>query len=381
MKLPPLALYIHIPWCVKKCPYCDFNSHQGGGVGDALPEDGYLDALLVDLDNDLSLLEDRRTLCSIFIGGGTPSLLSGDFYRRLLRAINARLTLADGIEITLEANPGAVDAQRFAGFVDAGINRLSLGVQSFSDAALTALGRIHSADEALCAFELARGSGFENINIDLMHGLPGQSLEAGLADLSRACSLGAEHISWYQLTIERNTEFYKRPPALPDEGLLGEIFQRGLQRLAESGYRQYEVSAFSRQERCSQHNTNYWKFGDYLGIGAGAHGKLTTADGRILRRWKRRMPSEYLQATDKLAGSKQLSVEDLPLEFMMNALRLNEGFSPALFEARTGLGFAALAAPLADLQREGLLEVGPDRVRTTARGHLFLDDVLARFIP
>ncbi|MEC9482594.1 MAG: radical SAM family heme chaperone HemW, partial [Halomonas sp.] len=303
-QLPPLSLYVHVPWCVRKCPYCDFNSH-GVGRSAELPEDGYLTALLADLDADLALAG-QRELTSVFIGGGTPSLMSADFYGRFFAALNERLALSRDCEITLEANPGTVEQRRFAGYREAGINRLSIGVQSFQPAQLEALGRIHSGTEAERAVTSARCAGFDNINLDLMHGLPGQDVAQAIDDLEQALALSPEHLSWYQLTLEPNTEFHSQPPRLPEDDTLWDIQDAGHQRLEQAGYNRYEISAYARPGRRSRHNLNYWRFGDYLGIGAGAHGKLSRpgASGTldIERRWKSRQPDAYLRRLDDPRG-------------------------------------------------------------------------------
>lgn len=375
--MPPLGLYIHIPWCVKKCPYCDFNSHEHHST--QLPETNYLNALINDLDSELTEVDGQREIHSVFIGGGTPSLLSGNFYIQLFAALNQRLLFSADAEITIEANPGAVDEANFKGFIDAGINRISLGAQSFSDAALNRLGRIHDNQSIYHAFETARNCGFDNINIDLMHGLPEQSLAEGLDDLKAAFELSPEHISWYQLTIEKNTVFYNQPPTLPVENILDNLFMTGLDALAGAGYQQYEVSAFARDSKQSRHNKNYWRFGDYIGIGAGAHGKNSGSDGSISRRWKTRSPSDYLNTDKKLAGSTLIAKEDLPLEFMMNALRLNQGFTPQLFEQRTGLSFSKVKNSIVQLQAQGLVDTSGEHYHTTQKGRLFLNNVIAKF--
>lgn len=375
--MPPLGLYIHIPWCVKKCPYCDFNSHEHHST--QLPETNYLNALINDLDSELTEVDAQREIHSVFIGGGTPSLLSGNFYIQLFAALNQRLLFSADAEITIEANPGAVDEANFKGFIDAGINRISLGAQSFSDAALNRLGRIHDNQSIYHAFETARNCGFDNINIDLMHGLPEQSLAEGLDDLKAAFELSPEHISWYQLTIEKNTVFYNQPPTLPVENILDNLFMTGLDVLAGAGYQQYEVSAFARDSKQSRHNKNYWRFGDYIGIGAGAHGKISGSDGSISRRWKTRSPSDYLNTDKKLAGSTLIAKEDLPLEFMMNALRLNQGFTPQLFEQRTGLSFSKVKNSIVQLQAQGLVDTSGEHYHTTQKGRLFLNNVIAKF--
>ncbi len=380
MQVPPLGLYIHIPWCVKKCPYCDFNSHESNIGETGLPEAAYLKALLEDLESELTHFDVKREISSVFIGGGTPSLLSGNFYQALFEQLRSRLSFSGQAEITIEANPGAVDEANFAGIRAAGVNRLSLGAQSFSNASLKRLGRIHDSESIYRAYRMARSSGFDNINIDLMHGLPGQTLVDGLADLDAAFALAPEHISWYQLTIERNTVFYNRPPTLPIEDIIDELFLQGLTSLQNAGYLQYEVSAFARVGRQSAHNKNYWQFGDYIGIGAGAHGKLSnTLSGYIERRWKTRAPQDYMQARNKLAGSNIIAVDELPLEFMMNALRLSQGFSADLFEQRTGLAFAQVQTPIAALREKGLMEQHSEYYRPTQKGRLFLNDVIAVF--
>ncbi len=382
--LPALALYVHVPWCVRKCPYCDFNSH-GVGRRAELPEAEYLQALLADLDADLPLAAGRE-LVSIFIGGGTPSLMSADFYRRLLEGIAARLPLADAIEITLEANPGTLERGRFAGYREAGINRLSLGVQSFQAAQLEALGRIHSGEDAEAAVREAREAGFDNLNLDLMHGLPGQTPALALQDLERGLALGPEHLSWYQLTLEPNTEFHRHPPCLPDEEILWDIQDLGHERLEAAGLARYEISAYARPGRRSRHNLNYWRFGDYLGIGAGAHGKLSQPsadDGglRIERRWKSRQPDAYLRRRHDprgfVAGHRRVRAEELPLEFAMNALRLPEGVPMAAWDETTGLPRREFASRLAAAREKGLLVEDAERLQASPRGLLFLNELLA----
>lgn len=376
-QLPPLSLYLHIPWCVKKCPYCDFNSHSITGD---LPEQAYIEALFADLDRDLDYIQ-SRPLRSIFFGGGTPSLLSAAGVDKILRGVAQRIDFSDDIEITLEANPGTFEQDKFTGFRQAGINRLSIGVQSFNPAHLRQLGRIHSATEATEAITQAKKSGFENMNIDLMHGLPEQSAKQAIADLKTAIALSPTHISWYQLTIEPNTEFYNCPPSLPEDDQLYRIEQQGHRLLTRQGYQQYEISAFSQQGRESQHNLNYWQFGDYLGIGAGAHGKITLINAqRIIRTRKTRHPKDYLNATAQQA----LTPETIPPasisgEFMMNALRLNQGFSPKFFEQMTGLSLNSISPLLIQAQKEGLLELN-NLITTTQKGRLFLNNLLERFI-
>jgi len=377
---PPLALYVHLPWCVRKCPYCDFNSHAAGEI----PEAAYVDALLRDLEQELPAVW-GRPVTSVFLGGGTPSLFSGEAIDRLLSGIRARLPLSPEAEITLEANPGTVEAGRFADYRAAGVNRLSLGVQSLDDERLRAIGRIHDAAQARAAVEAARKAGFDNLNLDLMFGLPGQDRVAGLADLQAAIALAPEHLSWYQLTLEPHTPFAAAPPPLPDEDEVASLWEAGRARLAAAGYGQYEVSAYARPGRRCRHNLNYWTFGDYLGIGAGAHGKLTDAPrGRIRRYHKQRSPARYLETANgpgRLRGERILDAGDAVLEFMMNALRLNAGFTPALFTARTGLPWSAVAGRLDELQAEGWLETVDGAWRASERGARHLDALLARFLP
>ncbi len=375
-ELPPLSVYVHLPWCAKKCPYCDFNSHAAAG---ALPEADYLAALRRDLRNDLAQVQ-GRTINSIFIGGGTPSLFSVAGIAAVLDMLHTELEINDDAEITLEANPGAVERGKFVGFKAAGVNRISLGVQSFSDNHLQTLGRIHSAAEAGTAIEEVIAAGFEKWNIDLMHGLPTQDSDDAIGDLQRAIAYGAAHISWYQLTIEPNTRFYTQPPTLPSEPTLAAIDERGKQLLIENGFVQYEVSAWSRPNASSEHNLNYWQFGDYLGLGAGAHGKISTSES-ISRYWKVRQPDAYMQASSTmLAGERALAKTELPFEFLMNALRLNAGFQVGLFEQRTGLPMRIIEPQLKDLVKQELLNSEGGRIRTTALGRRFLNDLLEVFV-
>lgn len=372
---PPLSLYIHVPWCVRKCPYCDFNSHAFTGT---IPESAYLQALLEDLDQDLAFASDRP-IETVFIGGGTPSLMSGDFYDRLFRALRARLAFATNAEITLEANPGTLEAGRFDAFRAAGINRLSIGVQSFNPDHLKTLGRIHDADAAHRAIRAARRAGFDNFNIDLMHGLPGQTPGQALEDIQTALDYKPPHLSWYQLTLEPNTEFYSRPPELPDDDHLWDIYRRGSDYLHQRGYEDYEVSAWSLQGRASRHNLNYWTFGDYLALGAGAHGKISLVDGSIRRYWKTRQPDAYLNRIgSRTAGSDAIAVDDLPLEFLMNALRLKEGVDESLFSERTGLPLTTVGVKLEQLRNEKLLV--SDRLQATDLGQRYLNSLLERFL-
>lgn len=379
--LPPLAAYVHIPWCVKKCPYCDFNSHTSAA---GLPETEYVAALIADLDADLisvSTEAARRPLQSIFFGGGTPSLFSAESLGRILEAMSQRLQFAGDIEITLEANPGTFEQAKFAGYRAAGINRLSIGIQSFNAAHLKALGRIHDDQEALRAVDMARQAGFDNLNLDLMHGLPGQTLNDALADIDQAINLAPEHLSWYQLTLEPNTVFYSKPPVLPEDETLWDIQEAGQARLAENGFAQYEISAYAQPGRQACHNLNYWQYGDFFGIGAGAHGKLTHASGEIERYWKTRLPRDYLDATKACrAGSKTLTAEELPFDFLMNALRLVDGVPSESFAARTGASLDSIAPTLNDAVRRGLLEPWHTRLRPTERGRLFLNDLLEMFL-
>lgn len=382
LSLPPLALYIHIPWCVRKCPYCDFNSHS---ARQELPVQAYVAALMADLEQDLPLVW-GRAVSSIFFGGGTPSLFSGSAIDQILRGVAARLTLRPGLEVTLEANPGTAEFDHFSSYLDAGVNRLSLGVQSFDDGCLTRLGRIHDATQAERAFESARKAGFDNINLDLMYALPEQTCAMALSDVRRAISLAPEHISHYQMTLEPNTVFYARPPEhVPDEDAAWDMQELCQVALDEAGYHQYEVSAYARTGRQCAHNLNYWRFGDYLGIGAGAHGKLTLpAEQTLLRRWKVKQPQSYLSsaATDqRIGGDEWIAPDSRPFEFMLNALRLNEGADLASFEARTGLCRDALQSAFSKAVARGWLEVTEDRFRASPLGQRFLNDLIELFLP
>ena len=372
--LPPLALYVHIPWCVRKCPYCDFNSHERAG---SLPETEYVGKLLSDLEALLPSVWGRR-LVSIFIGGGTPSLFSPDAIDALLSGVRARSPVEPIAEITLEANPGTVEAGRFRGFRGAGVNRISLGVQSFDDRMLTALGRIHSAAEAKRGVEAALAS-FDNVNLDLMYGLPEQTLEMAQSDLRAALGCGVPHVSAYQLTIEPNTAFYSRPPELPEHDACADMQLAVEAMLAGSGYEHYETSAFARPGHRCKHNLNYWEFGDYLGIGAGAHGKVSFSD-RVTRHERIKQPRDYLASQSTL--SKQATVEprELPFEFMLNALRLIDGFPLILFHERTGLPISTVEPQLKEAERKGLIERDWQRLRPTERGRLFLNELLGLFV-
>ncbi|WP_313739597.1 radical SAM family heme chaperone HemW [Pseudomonas sp.] len=376
-ELPPLALYIHIPWCVRKCPYCDFNSHQ---AGPEIPEAAYVNALLADLDQELPAVQ-GRAISSIFFGGGTPSLFSADALGRLLRGVEQRIPFAADIEITLEANPGTFEQDKFKAYRQQGINRLSIGVQSFQPEKLERLGRIHNGDEAVRAAGMARAAGFDNFNLDLMHGLPEQSLDDALGDLRQAIDLGPTHLSWYQLTVEPNTVFWNQPPKLPEDDILWDIQEAGQALLASQGFAQYEVSAYAQPGKPARHNLNYWRFGDFIGIGAGAHGKLSLADGRIVRTWKTRLPKDYLNPEKPYkAGEKVLPIDELPFEFLINALRLTQGVEADLFTRRTGQPLAQLADARRHAEQKGLLRVEPDRLAATARGQLFLNDLLQYFL-
>jgi oxygen-independent coproporphyrinogen-3 oxidase len=382
---PPLSLYVHVPWCVRKCPYCDFNSHARDGT---LPVDEYVDALLADLDRDLrehGAALAGRPLHSVFFGGGTPSLFPPDAIARILDGVAARLALPDGVEITLETNPGTVEHGRFDGYRAAGVSRLSFGVQSFDDDKLRRLGRIHSAADAERAIGEAREAGYDDVNLDLMYALPEQTLAGALADVERALALAPAHVSHYQLTLEPNTLFAARPPPLPDEDSAWDMQEACQQRLAEAGYGQYEVSAYARPGRRSRHNLNYWTFGDYLGIGAGAHGKLSdAAGGRIVRTAKVKLPRSYLGRAARggpFGTQAEVGRADLPFEFMMNALRLHDGVESALFDARTGLDATALEAPLRRARARGWLDADPARLAPTELGRRYLHDVIGLFLP
>ncbi len=378
---PPLSLYIHLPWCVRKCPYCDFNSHEQRGA----PQfEAYVDALIADLDQDLPLVW-GRTVQTVFFGGGTPSLFPPAAIDRFLQLASARLRFAPGAEITLETNPGTVEHGPFAGYRAAGVNRLSFGVQTFDDACLQRLGRIHSSGDAERAVQAARDAGFDNFNLDLMYALPGQDVAMALHDIDRAIALQPTHVSHYQLTLEPNTVFAARPPAgLPDEDLGWDMQEACQARLAEAGYLQYEVSAYARPGRQCAHNLNYWQFGDYLGIGAGAHGKLTLgASQQVLRRWKARHPTDYLRKAGtpaSIGGDDVLDAMRLPFDFMLNALRLDAGVPLAMFEARTGLPRSAILGRLGLARDRGWLEEKPDWLQPTGLGRRFTNDVVSLFL-
>ncbi|MGF1680738.1 radical SAM family heme chaperone HemW [Photobacterium minamisatsumaniensis] len=378
---PPLSLYIHIPWCVQKCPYCDFNSHA---LKTKIPELDYIDALIEDLDTDIAaydLENDDRKLHSIFIGGGTPSLISAPEIGRLLAAVNERIPFSDDIEITMEANPGTVEAGRFTAYHDVGVNRISIGIQSFQDEKLKRLGRIHGSQEAIRAAKLASEAGLNSFNIDLMHGLPEQSVEDALSDLQQAIALDPPHLSWYQLTIEPNTLFYSKPPVLPDDDDLWDIFERGHQLLAEAGYVQYEISGYSKPDVQCRHNLNYWRFGDYLGIGCGAHGKLSFADGTITRTVKVKHPRGYLNPQKPyLDKATQVAAAERPFEFFMNRFRLLESCPKQDYIDRTGLQLSTIEPTIEWALEQQYLEDKGDEWQITEHGKLFLNDLLAAFV-
>lgn len=375
VELPPLSLYIHIPWCVQKCPYCDFNSHALKGE---VPHEEYVQHLLADLESDLALAQGRE-LHTIFIGGGTPSLLSGSAMQKLLDGVRARLPVAAHAEVTMEANPGTVEADRFVEYHQAGINRISIGVQSFDAARLQRLGRIHGPQEAKRAAGLAAGLGLRSFNLDLMHGLPDQTLEQALDDLRQAIALNPPHLSWYQLTIEPNTLFASRPPRLPDEDALWDIFEQGHALLSAAGYQQYETSAYARPGYQCEHNLNYWRFGDYLGIGCGAHGKITFPDGRIVRSAKTRHPRGYLQG-NYLDRQYDVTPDDKPFEFFMNRFRLLETAPRRDFSRYTGLDESVIRTQLDQAIAAGYLTETPQYWQITGHGKLFLNSLLELFL-
>ena len=376
---PPLGLYVHLPWCERKCPYCDFNSY----ASETLPEAEYVEALLRDLEQDLPLIWGRG-IETLFIGGGTPSLFSGEAIDRLLSGLRALLNFAPAIEITLEANPGSAEREKFAAYRAAGINRLSLGIQSFDDRCLESLGRVHDGADAARAFAAARAAGFDNVNLDLMYGLPGQSADAAAADLRQAIALGPEHISHYQLTIEPNTRFHSQPPAdLPDDELGWQQQQRCQALLDQAGYRQYEISAYAREGRTAGHNLNYWHFGDYVGIGAGAHGKLTlVGENRVLRRERLRQPRAYLAHAGTAAALRETRSDqaDLAFEFMLNALRLRDGFPTRLFRENTGLSLNLVLPAIKTAQIRGLVDYDGENLVPTELGFRYLNDLQCLFL-
>ena len=373
LELPPLALYIHYPWCVKKCPYCDFNSHEGS------IHNGYIKALLKDLDDDLKFIQNRK-IHSIFIGGGTPSLMSIEDAYELFDGLNERLSISKNIEITLEANPGTFEVEKFSEFRKVGINRLSVGVQSFKENQLKFLGRIHSGGDALRAISEAKKVGFDNLNIDLMYGLKDQTIDMCLEDVMQAIELKPSHISFYQLTLEPNTLFAKYPPKLPIDEKIWDMGEQGAELLNQNGFRQYEVSAYSK--RPSEHNINYWKFGDYIGIGAGAHGKITDVESqKIFRTLKPKSPKEYLSKMQTGADiPTKKEVDNVAFEFMLNSLRLKDGFSSSLFESRTGLLIKSLSSELGRAENLGLLENKNNWIKPTSKGFNFLNELQEIFL-
>jgi oxygen-independent coproporphyrinogen-3 oxidase len=376
--LPPLSLYIHVPWCVRKCPYCDFNSHELRGE---IPESTYVEALIADLDRALPLIWGRRVY-SVFFGGGTPSVLSAEAIDTVLSGVRARVPLASDAEITLEANPGTFETEKFAGFREAGVNRLSIGIQSFNPHHLKSLGRIHDENQAVRAIEIAREH-FDNFNLDLMYALPGQTIDQCAADVQRALEYAPPHLSIYHLTIEPNTYFHSYPPVLPDDDDAAEMQQRIEALTSARGYEHYETSAYAQPGRRSRHNMNYWKFGDYLGIGAGAHSKISLPD-RVLRQARYRQPREYMTraaAANAVQTEHEIATRDMPFEFMMNALRLTEGFPLSLFEERTGTPLVNVLKGLDEAERRGLIVRDHQHVAPTALGRRFLNDLLQIFLP
>lgn len=372
------SLYIHFPWCVKKCPYCDFNSHT---LKTALPEEEYIDALILNLMQAEHYYH-NKTLKSIFMGGGTPSLFSPKAIARLLSAIHSHLSWEDAVEITLEANPGTVEQARFKGYFEAGVNRISLGVQSLNDTHLQTLGRIHSADQAKLAVQAVKAAGFKHFNIDLMFGLPNQTIEEGLSDLKEAIALHPTHLSWYELTVEPNTYFWHHPPTLPIEDTIIELQTQGQAYLQTKGFKQYEVSAYTHDVPC-YHNMNYWEFGDYLAIGAGSHAKISLIEEQKIMRYHHfRSPKQYMDLTQGFVQEKKLvSNNELAFEFMLNALRLKKGVPTHWFAERTGLPLEAITEPLAQATQKGWLEVNPNRLCATAEGYRFLNDLISLFLP
>ena len=375
---PPLALYIHIPWCVRKCPYCDFNSHQ---IKDGFDENRYIKALIADLETELPNIWGRQ-VHSIFIGGGTPSLLSPKGMDELLSAIRARVNLEPDAEITMEANPGSIEAEKFAAFAKCGINRVSIGVQSFQDEQLRALGRIHNSEEAKKAIQIALDH-FKSVNIDLMYGLPNQTKEAAKKDIETALSFKTPHLSLYNLTLEPNTYFASFPPTLPSEDEIDAIFEQNLELLSNAGYKRYEVSAYAKKDQECKHNLNYWRFGDYIGIGAGAHGKISFPN-KITRQIRERHPESYMSAMETrgnaLIESREIQAEDLPFEFMLNALRLTDGVDTSTFGERTGLPLSMISKGLDEASKKGLLDNNPSKLKATDQGLRYLNNLQEIFL-
>ena len=376
--LPPLSLYLHFPWCVRKCPYCDFNSHEASG---SVPEQAYLDALRADLEQALPLIWGRK-IYTIFIGGGTPSLLSAAGLDRLMSDVRSLLPIDGAAEITMEANPGTFEAEKFASYAGSGINRLSIGIQSFNSQHLSALGRIHDGDEARRAIDIAQAN-FSNINLDLMYALPEQTLAQAREDIATAIGFAPSHLSLYHLTMEPNTVFAKYPPSVPDDDASAAMQDMLAERTASAGYRHYEVSAFAQAGRQARHNQNYWEFGDYLGIGAGAHSKLSFPH-RVVRQARYKQPAAYMQhaaAGNAIAEEAEITRDELGIEFMLNASRLTEGFDVRLFSERTGLGLNGIEQGLNMAERKGLIERDHKRIRPTALGQRFLNDLQQIFLP
>jgi len=383
--LPPMALYIHFPWCEKKCPYCDFNSHQikdqSSNLLGGFDEQRYINALIADLETELPNIWGRH-VHSIFIGGGTPSLLSAAGMDQLLCAVRARINLEPDAEITMEANPGSVEAEKLAGFAKAGINRVSLGIQSFQDEQLKALGRIHNGAEAKRAVQIALNN-FKSVNLDLMYGLPNQSLEAARSDIETALSFQTPHLSLYNLTLEPNTYFANFPPKLPSDDEIDAIFEQNLALLTEAGYRRYEVSAYAKKDQECKHNLNYWRFGDYIGIGAGAHGKISYP-AKITRQVRERHPQTYMQAMETkgnaLIESREVASKDLPFEFMLNTLRLTDGVDTNTFSERTGLPLSVISKGLDAASKKGLLDENPSKLKATTLGLRYLNNLQEMFL-
>ncbi|WP_394128969.1 radical SAM family heme chaperone HemW [Shewanella maritima] len=377
LQLPPLSLYIHIPWCVQKCPYCDFNSHGQKGE---LPQQAYVDALLADLQQDIGYVQGRK-LHSIFIGGGTPSLFCAAQIKRLLTGVEQKIAFEDDIEITMEANPGTLEHDDFAAYRAAGVTRLSIGIQSFSKQKLNLLGRIHDEHEAVNAAKHAKKAEYQSFNLDLMHGLPNQSFDEAISDIEQAADLQPPHLSWYQLTIEPNTLFHSKPPQLPDDENLWQIYQQGQQRLADLGYEQYEISAYAKPGFQCRHNLNYWRFGDYLGIGCGAHGKLTLPkENRIIRTVKIKHPKGYLRSDNYTSDISDIDLADLPIEYLMNRLRLMAPIEKSEFELRTGQPASTIAPQMLNAVNKGLIIESTSHWQLTDKGHMFVNEILSEFL-
>jgi putative oxygen-independent coproporphyrinogen III oxidase len=378
--LPPLSVYVHVPWCIRKCPYCDFNSHAS--KAEDIPEHDFIEQMVADIKQDAPLAQGRR-ISTVFFGGGTPSLLSDRAVGDIIEALNTYIGFEDDAEITLEANPGTAEADKFKGFARAGVNRLSIGVQSFDDSLLKVLGRIHNRDEAKRAAQFAHDAGLSNFNIDLMHGLPNQSQAQALSDIDQALALSPQHLSWYQLTIEANTEFYRAPPVLPEDDVLWAIQKAGQEHLAAHGFNQYEVSAYSKAGQESRHNLNYWRYGDYLGVGPGAHGKYTqiSPEFGITRTRKTRLPKDYLR-TDRLLvrHEETVDIQDRPFDYFINTLRLRQSTSLSHFENLTGLSRDVIAPQLNALKAKGWLTESNGSIKTTDQGYLYLNDVLSHWL-